>query len=61
MTTHPKNIPYNEWLELKKYIYQSSMGTGYSCGEEYRQDILSVMRDIEKKQVEKENGVVQNL
>lgn len=50
MTTHPKTIPYSEWIELKKYIHQS-LTTGYSGDEQYRTDILRVMREIEKKQV----------
>lgn len=56
MTLHPKNIPYSEWVELKMYIHQL-LTTGYNYDEMYRKDILKVMRDIEKQQVEKEKGV----
>ena len=60
MTVHPKTIPYSEWIALKKYIYRL-LSTGYNYDEMYRKDILLAMRDIEKQQVEKENGVVQNV
>jgi hypothetical protein len=56
MTVHPQNIPYSDWLGLKKHIYQL-FTTGYPADETYKKNLMEYMREIEKQQVEIEKGV----